>query len=114
MDVFNISEYITIVRKGLTSSNAQGPAGILLLSQIGDLLIPRVDFDDPKITNLVKHKKDVQIEIINAVSDPKIVTDVVSGFKTTVKRDFNTITIDNVCLRLITLINNDPNISSKK
>jgi len=112
MDVFNISEYITIARKGLTSSNAQGPAGILLLSQIGDLLNPRVDFDDSKITNLVKHKKDVQIEIINAVSNPKIVIDVVSGFKSTVKRDFNTITIDNVCLRLITLINNDPNISS--
>jgi len=110
MDRYNIAEYITIVRKGLVSSSGQGPAGMLLLGEIGSMLTPRIDFDDTKISRLCKHVNDVPIEIVRAISDPSVVTSVVAGFRTNVARDFNSITIDNVCYRLIKLINNEPNL----
>jgi len=112
MDKFNIAEYITIVKKGLVSCRGQGPAGMLLLGQIGNLLTPIIDFDDPKISKLCKHTTDVPNEIVGSVSDHKIVTEVISGFRTNVSSDFNPTTIDNVCLRLITLINNEPNLAN--
>jgi len=110
MDRYNIAEYIAIVRKGLVSSSGQGPAGILLLGVIGNLLTPRIDFDDTKISRLCKHINEVPVEIVRAISNPLIVSSVISGFRTNVARDFNSITIDNVCHRLITLINSEPNL----
>lgn len=112
MDKFNIAEYITIVKKGLVSCSGQGPAGIFLLEQIGNLLTPTIDFDDTKISRLCKHVTEVPSEIIAAVSNPTFVSRVVSGFSTNVARDFNSKTIDNVCLRLHNLINNEPNLAS--
>ncbi|PKK97436.1 MAG: hypothetical protein CVV57_09745 [Tenericutes bacterium HGW-Tenericutes-2] len=110
MDRYNIAEYITIVKKGLVSSSGQGPAGMLLLGEIGSLLSPRIDFDDTKISRLCKHINEVPVEIVRAISDSSIVLNVISGFQTYVARDFNPITIDNACHRLITLINNEPNL----
>jgi len=110
MDKYNIAEYITIVRKGLVSSSGQGPAGILLLGEIGGLLAPRMDFDDTRISRLCKHITEVPVEIVRAISDPSIVSSVIDGFRSNVARDFNPITIDNVCHRLIKLINSDPNL----
>lgn len=110
MDRYNIAEYITIVKKGLVSSSGQGPAGMLLLGEIGSLLSPRIDFDDTKISRLCKHINEVPVEILRAVSDSSIVLNVIRGFQTYVARDFNPITIDNACHRLITLINNEPNL----
>ena len=101
MDKYNISEYITIVKRGLVKNNGQGPAGILLLGQMGELIHPRIDFDDAKISRLVKHLNDVNIEIVKAVSNPSYVRSVISSFKCFVARDFNSATIDNVCLNLI-------------
>jgi len=112
MDKFNIAEYITIVKSGLVSCRGQGPAGILLLEQIGNLLSPNIYFDDTKISRLTKHINNVPNEIINAVSDPRIVAAVISGFSTNVSSDFNSTTIDNVCLNLIRLINNEPNLAN--
>jgi len=110
MDRYNIAEYITIVRKGLVSSSGQGPAGMLLLGEIGGLLTPRIDFDDTKISRICNHINEVPIEIVRAVSEPRFVSTVISGFQTNVSRDFNPIIIDNACHRLITLINNEPNL----
>jgi len=112
MDKFNIAEYITIVKSGLVSCRGQGPAGILLLEQIGNLLSPNIYFDDTKISRLTKHINNVPNEIINAVSDPRIFAGVISGFKINVSSDFNSSTIDNVCLNLIRLINNEPNLAN--
>lgn len=112
MDVYNISEYITIVRRGLTESKSQGKAGGLLLGQIGDLICPRVDFNDSKITRLVKHQKNVQDDVINFVSIKENHKYVVVAFRTNVENDFNPVTIGNVCHDLMTLINEDPKISS--
>ncbi|MDY0277645.1 MAG: hypothetical protein RBQ97_06140 [Acholeplasma sp.] len=110
MDRYNIAEYITIVKKGLVSSSGQGPAGMLILGEIGSLLSPRIDFDDTKISRLCKHINEVPVEIVRAVSDSSIVLNVISGFQTNVARDFNPITIDNACHRLISLINCEPNL----
>lgn len=110
MDRYNIAEYITIVRRGLVSSSGQGPAGTLLLGEIGNLLTPRMDFDDARISRLCKHLNEVPVEIVRSVSDPIMVSRVITGFRTNVARDFNPITIDNVCHRLITLINSEPNL----
>lgn len=107
MDSYNISEYISIVRKGLTSCSGQGPAGVMILEQIGNFIEPRVFFDDTKISRLVKHMNNVPAEIINAVADPKFINLVISGFKSNVAKDFNHTTIDNVSLSLIRSINND-------
>ena len=82
MDRYNIAEYIAIVRKGLVSSSGQGPAGMLLLGVIGNLLTPRIDFDDAKISRLCKHINEVPVEIVRAISNPLIVSSVISGFRT--------------------------------
>ena len=112
MDKFNIAEYIAIVKNGLVSCRSQGPAGILLLEQIGNLLSPIIYFDDTKISRLSKHLNNVPNEVINAVSDPSKVAGVISGFKSNVASDFNSATIDNVCLNLIRLISSEPNLAS--
>lgn len=111
MDKFNISAYISISKNGFISNSGQGPAGILVLNTIGYLLNPIIDFNDKKISILVNHKKEVDAEIVRAVANPKIYADIISKFQTDVSKDINLITIGNVCMKLIKLVNSEPNLS---
>lgn len=111
MDKFNISQYITIVRKGLTSASAQGPAGILLLDTFSSILKKEIYFTDDKITRLVKHYNNVDNEIIKSVANEKNIQKFIKEFKKIVEPDFNLSTINNACLKLINLINSEPNLA---
>ena len=61
---------------------------------------------------MVKHQKNVQDDVINFVSIKENHKYVVAAFRTNVENDFNPVTIGNVCHDLMTLINEDPKISS--
>lgn len=111
MDKFNISSYISIVKHAFIQNNSQGPAGILLLGTVGYLSTPPIDFNDKKISLLVNHKKEVDVEIKRAVADPLISNDIILSFKNDIVKDVNLITIDNVCMKLNNLINSEPNLS---
>jgi hypothetical protein len=112
VDKFNISEYISIVKKAFVSMSAQGPAGIALMECIGSLLVPEIRYDDTKVTRLVKHANEAPDEMVRAVSDPSFVMKVYNQFKISCEPDLNIMTIDNVCLKLINLINNEHSLAS--
>lgn len=113
MSSFNIGDYILIVKDGFVSSKAQGPAGSLILDQLGGLLVPQIFVDNAKISKLVNHTINPPIEMINAVSNREIVDKVILNFNNEVARDINAFTIENVCLELLKLINNDPAYAKK-
>lgn len=113
MSFFNIGEYILVVKDAFVSSKAQGPAGSLVFDQLGCLLVPRIFVDNAKISKIVNHTINPPIEMINAVSKKEIVDKVVFNFNNEVAKDINPFTIENVCLELLKLINNDLSYAKK-
>ena len=111
MNSFNVGNYIKVVKDAFISSRGQGPAGILVLERIGELLSPPIFFDDAKISKLVNHTINLPSEIISAVTSQNITDQIIQGFKNNVRRDINQYMVDNVCDSLLRLINNDPNLA---
>lgn len=112
MNNFNIGNYIRVVKEAFISSRGQGPAGILILDQIGELLSPPVFFDDAKISKLVNHTINLPSEMVSMVTSQNIADQIIQGFKNNVNPDINPYMVDNVCDSLLRLINNDPNLAT--
>lgn len=111
MDKFNIAEYISIVKKGFVKNCGQGPAGKAVLDCIGAILDKQIFYDDTMVSRLCKHANECPNDMVVAVSDYSFQKDVIKEFRDYVEEDFNSTTIASVCLRMMKLIDSEPNLA---
>ena len=114
MSEFNISALIKTMQVGLAEDNKQEAAGRLLLNSVAQHDLALVDVDGKMVTNLVKRKNDVHEAIRNAAANTDVIAAAVQYFDTEVRPKLNPHTVDDVCLKILNLLEKDTSVPEAK
>lgn len=107
MDLFNTSKYLSIMKKGFVDNDSQGSLGIKLFQPFGNLTDEYMDFDDSKISRIVKHKINPPGPVVRVASSNDAVNAFRDAFRSDLVPDYNSATIDVCCNKLLGLIKSD-------
>jgi hypothetical protein len=99
---------------GLAEDNKQEAAGRLLLNPVAQHDLALVDVDGKMVTNLVKRKNDVHEAIRNAAANTDVIAAAVQYFDTEVRPKLNPHTVDDVCLKILNLLEKDTSVPEAK
>ena len=109
MNDYNISSIIKIMQEGLAET--QENAGRMIINPVAQQI--DVDVTGKMVTNLVKCKKDVQMDIKNALTRQDVCDKAAEIIKEQVVPKISRVLIDDICVKILNLLRDDKSVPAK-